>query len=161
MSDNSGVVEIINKTKLRNHVRHYEACPTIGAGIFEIQYLISISPCSYQNVIADHLSRLHFGKARQVAPWTQLQPQSRIHCDKKYCWLRTGAHRSIISTNHTCIDHIGAVSTCCANNDRLSVQVRDFLHVSRTNIAGLITHLFLPIMLPQLFIHCFSYILLS
>ena len=71
MSDNSGVVEIINKTTSRNR-----AIMTLVRKLVLtcLRYNILVRSRhvpGYQNVIADHLSRLQLEKARQVSPWLE------------------------------------------------------------------------------------------
>ena len=74
MSDNSGVVDIINKTTSRNQgIMKLVRQLVLACLRYNILFHSRHVP-GYQNVIADHLSRLQFGKARQIAPWLDPTP---------------------------------------------------------------------------------------
>ena len=73
-SDNYGVVGIINKTTSMNQgivklVRQLVLACLRYTILFQARHVPG-----YQNVIADHLSRLQFEKARQIAPWLDPTP---------------------------------------------------------------------------------------
>ena len=74
MSDNSGVVDIVNKCTSKNRAimklvrRLVLACLKYNV-LFRCRHVPG-----YENVIADHLSRLQIGKARNVAPWLDCTP---------------------------------------------------------------------------------------
>ena len=69
MSDNFGVVEIINKTTPRNRAIMKLVRKLVLACLRYNILVRSRHVPGYQNVIADHLSRLQLDKARKVAPW--------------------------------------------------------------------------------------------
>ena len=69
MSDNFGVVEIINKTTSRNRAIMKLVRRLVLACLRYTILVRSRHVPGYQNVIADHLSRLQLDKARKVAPW--------------------------------------------------------------------------------------------
>ena len=74
MSDNPGVVDIVNKCTSKNRAimklvrRLVLACLKYNV-LFRCRHVPG-----YENVIADHLSRLQIGKARNVAPWLDCRP---------------------------------------------------------------------------------------
>ena len=74
MSDNSGVVEIINKTTSRNRAIMKLVRKSVLACLRYNILVRSRHVPGYQNVVADHLSRLQLDKARKVVPWLDQIP---------------------------------------------------------------------------------------
>ena len=74
MSDNSGVVNIVNKTTSNNReimklVRELVVTCLRYNILFRCKHV-----SGYQNVIADHLSRFQTSEARPLAPWLDMTP---------------------------------------------------------------------------------------
>ena len=74
MTDNFGVVDIINKTTSKNRpIMKLVRQLVLACLKYNILFRSRHIP-GYQNVIADHLSRLQIDKARQMAPWLDVAP---------------------------------------------------------------------------------------
>ena len=68
MTDNAAVVSIVNRSIMKLVRRLVLACLRFNI------LLRSRHVPGYQNIIADHLSRLQIDKARQKAPWLDATP---------------------------------------------------------------------------------------
>ena len=142
MSDNSGVVDIINKNHLRES-GHYEACPTTGTGMFKIQYLISGSSCS-------GLSKCHsrpsfsFAVRESQTDSSLARPHSSHNHGPTKATGTAGLEQELIRAS--------LAPTTRASYRRSVNMLRQYVSsacpgtrfspVSRTNLAGFITHLF-------------------
>jgi hypothetical protein len=72
LSDNQAVVDVLNKQSCRDKilmrlVRRLVLCTLSYNIVFRAKHIAGKS-----NIVADKLSRFHFQKARQVAPWLNL-----------------------------------------------------------------------------------------
>ena len=74
MTDNFGVVDIISKTTSIHRPIMKLVIQLVQACLKYKHPLPSRHIPGYQNVIADHLSRLQIDKARQMAPWLDVAP---------------------------------------------------------------------------------------
>ena len=74
MTDNAAVVNIVNRSTSRNRTIMKLVRRLVLACLrFNILFRSRHVP-GYQNIIADHLSRLQIDKARQKAPWLDATP---------------------------------------------------------------------------------------
>ena len=70
LSDNQAVVDVLNKQSCRDKILMRLVLCTLSYNIvFRAKHIAGKS-----NIVADKLSRFHFQKARQVAPWLNLTP---------------------------------------------------------------------------------------
>ena len=74
LSDNQAVVDVLNKQSCRvkilmRLIRRLVLCTLSYNIVFRAKHIARKS-----NIVADKLSRFHFQKARQVAPWLHLTP---------------------------------------------------------------------------------------
>lgn len=74
LSDNQAVVEVLNKQSCRDKilmrlVRRLVLCTLSYNIVFRAKHIAGKS-----NLVADHLFRFHFQKAKQVAPWLNPTP---------------------------------------------------------------------------------------